>query len=58
MTNGGHEIYLNDSSGALSITSTGDLSITAKGNLSIEAAGIKMNTSGEVAMKGSMIRLN
>lgn len=51
-TNGGHQVYLNDSDSSISISSAGDMKIEAKGNISISAIG------GEITLKGTMIRLN
>ncbi|MGF1499936.1 MAG: type IV secretion protein Rhs, partial [Elainellaceae cyanobacterium] len=43
-TNGGHKIYLEDSSNSISIKSTGDLKIDAK-NIDITASAV-MNLKG------------
>lgn len=50
-TTNGHQIYLNDSDGSISIVSTGDLIIKANGK-------IEMTAGGEIVVRGSMIRLN
>ncbi|MGF1536515.1 MAG: VgrG-related protein [Elainellaceae cyanobacterium] len=49
-TSGGHEIYLDDSSGAISIKSTGDLNINVPGNINIKGK--------TVTIKGTPINLN
>lgn len=50
-TTNGHQIYLNDSDGSISIRSTGNLTIEAKGNINISANGM-------ITIQGSMIKLN
>jgi uncharacterized protein involved in type VI secretion and phage assembly len=50
-TANGHQIYLNDSDGSISIESTKDLQIKAVGAIDISAGG-------NITVKGSMIYLN
>ncbi|NEQ30988.1 MAG: type IV secretion protein Rhs, partial [Leptolyngbya sp. SIO4C5] len=50
-TKGGHQIYLNDSDGSISISSTGNLQISAKKNMNITA-------NGDIKVTGKMIYLN
>lgn len=66
-TKGGHEIYLNDSDGKISITSTGDLSLDAAGSVDIKAsADINIQAGGrmgitsiaDMTVKGATILLN
>ncbi|MEB3356342.1 MAG: VgrG-related protein [Synechococcales bacterium] len=49
-TNGGHKIYLEDSSNSISIKSTGDLKIDAK--------NIDITASATMNLKGAMININ
>ncbi|WP_346294220.1 VgrG-related protein [Sphaerothrix gracilis] len=50
-TKGGHQIYLNDSDGSISISSTGNLKISAKKDMDITA-------DGNITVRGNMIYLN
>lgn len=57
-TKGGHTIYLNDSNGSLSISSTGNLNINAENNISIVGKAIAITASETIVVNGKMIKLN
>ncbi len=50
-TKGGHKLFINDSDGSITLSSTGNLKLDAKGNIDISAGGV-------ITVKGSLIKLN
>lgn len=50
-TKGGHKVFLNDSDGSITLSSTNNLKIDAKGNIDMTAGGV-------ITIQGTLIKLN
>ncbi|NET40026.1 MAG: hypothetical protein F6K19_50095 [Cyanothece sp. SIO1E1] len=58
-TTGGHQVYLDDSSGLITIQSTGDLKIGTPGKIDIDAGGaMSIKAGANMTIKAPMIMLN
>jgi uncharacterized protein involved in type VI secretion and phage assembly len=59
LTKGGHELYLNDGDGSISLKSTGSLAIKSGSSMTLDAgSSMNIKAAGNITVKGAQISLN